>query len=154
MVSGDLNEYRIRDMVAAGVPIDAFGVGTELATSSDAPNLSAVYKMVEIESGGRVRHTFKDSAEKATMPGAKQVFRHSDYDEVGTAAEDRRGAEGLLRPVILGGSQAGPLPEISEARARCLEEIRRVRPGRRVEHSEALEALADQERRQLKHTPV
>ncbi len=149
MASGDLNEYKIREMVEAGVPVDAFGVGTELATSSDAPNLSAVYKMVEIEANGQVRHTFKDSAEKATMPGAKQVFRHADRDEVGMASEQRPGAEELLQPVIRGGYRGARLPEAAEAREHCLEEIRRVRPGRSVEHSEALEKLAVRERERL-----
>ena len=154
MASGDLNEYKIRDMVAAGVPIDAFGVGTELATSSDAPNLSAVYKMVEIEAGGGVRYTFKDSAEKATMPGAKQVFRHPDYDEVGIAGEEQPGAAALLQPVILKGSQVDRLPDAAAAREHCLAEIRRVRPERRVQFSEALEALAARERERLRGVPA
>ena len=37
MATGDLNEYKIHELVAAGAPIDVFGVGTELATSADAP---------------------------------------------------------------------------------------------------------------------
>ena len=49
MASGDLDEYRIRDLVAAGAPIDSFGVGTELATSADAPYMGAIYKMAELE---------------------------------------------------------------------------------------------------------
>ena len=35
--SGDLDEYRIADLLAAGARIDGFGVGTALTTSSDAP---------------------------------------------------------------------------------------------------------------------
>src|SRR5262249_7382355 len=35
--SGDLDEYAITRLVAAGAPFDAFGVGTELVTSRDAP---------------------------------------------------------------------------------------------------------------------
>jgi nicotinate phosphoribosyltransferase len=46
MASGDLDEWRIADLVAAGAPIDAFGVGTELATSGDAPSMGAIYKLV------------------------------------------------------------------------------------------------------------
>ena len=41
MATGDLDEYRIRELVAAGAPIDSFGVGTQLATSADAPESSA-----------------------------------------------------------------------------------------------------------------
>src|SRR5205823_551449 len=48
MASGDLDEWRIADLLAAGAPIDAFGVGTELATSGDAPSMGAIYKLVEV----------------------------------------------------------------------------------------------------------
>ena len=146
MVSGDLNEYRIRDMLAQAACVDIFGVGTELATSSDAPNLSAVYKMVELESAGERRYTAKNSAEKATLPGAKQVFRYANHDRVGTAAEEATGGEPLLVPVILGGRPVTELPDAHAARERCAEELRRVRPGRRIEYSEQLNALAEQQR--------
>ena len=32
MASGDLDEYKIRDLIKAGAPVDAFGVGTQLAS--------------------------------------------------------------------------------------------------------------------------
>ena len=51
MATGDLNEYKILELVAVRAPIDAFGVGTELATSADAPSLGAVYKLVEVQTG-------------------------------------------------------------------------------------------------------
>src|ERR1700691_3934152 len=52
MATGDLDEYKIRELVTAGAPIDAFGVGTQLATSADAPAMGAIYKMVELSIGG------------------------------------------------------------------------------------------------------
>jgi len=55
MASGDLDETKIAALVAAGAPIDAFGVGTELAVSGDAPSMGAIYKLVEIESHGEMR---------------------------------------------------------------------------------------------------
>jgi nicotinate phosphoribosyltransferase len=146
MVSGDLNEYRIRDMLAQAACVDAFGVGTELATSSDAPNLSAVYKMVEVESAGERRYTAKSSAEKATLPGAKQVWRHADYDRVSRAEEASAGGEPLLEPVILAGRPVRTLPDVNAARDHCAAELRRVRPGRRIEYSEQLNALAGTQR--------
>src|SRR5919106_348030 len=51
LASGDLDEHRIADLLAAGAPIDAFGVGTQLGTSGDAPSLGAVYKLVEDAQG-------------------------------------------------------------------------------------------------------
>ena len=49
IASGDLDEYKIARIVAAGAPVDGFGVGTELITSRDAPALAMVYKLVELE---------------------------------------------------------------------------------------------------------
>jgi len=76
--SGDLDEWRIADLLAAGAPIDAFGVGTRLATSFDQPALGGVYKLVELAVGSRVRGTIKTSPGKATLPGRKQVWRRAD----------------------------------------------------------------------------
>ncbi len=69
--SGDLDEYALRDMLAAGAPVDGFGVGTRLDTSSDMPYLDCAYKLQEY--AGRARR--KRSEGKATWPGRKQVYR-------------------------------------------------------------------------------
>jgi len=82
MVSGDLDEYRIRDLVGSGAPLDAFGVGTQLATSGDAPAMGAIYKMVELDIGGIQRFTSKLSDDKVTFPGSKQIFRDVARDVV------------------------------------------------------------------------
>jgi nicotinate phosphoribosyltransferase len=71
--SGDLNEYKIADLISRGAEIDSFGVGTELATSFDAPSLSGVYKLAGIEKNGHVMMRIKLSQDKATYPGLKQV---------------------------------------------------------------------------------
>lgn len=157
MASGDLNEYKIRQLVEANAPIDAFGVGTELATSADAPALGAVYKLVELETAGLRRYTAKLSLDKATMPGAKQVFRFEDRDVVACAWEQPpEGGQALLKPVIQGGRLVAPLPDVTAARehaARCLaglpDGVRRLHNPEpfRVEHSPALLALAQQAKR-------
>jgi nicotinate phosphoribosyltransferase len=140
MASGELNEYKILELVAAGVPIDAFGVGTDLSTSSDSPTLGAVYKMVELESSGKTRYTAKFSGGKATLPGAKQVFRYADHDVVGLAHEcftDSK--EALLRPVVLNGSLVEPLPSAAEARDYAAHAIRALpAPCRSVFEREAV----------------
>jgi nicotinate phosphoribosyltransferase len=118
MVSGDLDEYRIRDLVRAGAPIDAFGVGTQLATSADAPHMGAVYKLVELDVGGIHRFTAKYSPDKQTLPGAKQIFRGKTGDVVARSGECGQG-EALLQPVILGGRLLEPLPSAEQARARA-----------------------------------
>ncbi|MGD8853751.1 MAG: nicotinate phosphoribosyltransferase [Gammaproteobacteria bacterium] len=72
--SGNVDEYRLDELVRSGVPIDGFGVGTKLNTSADAPYLDCAYKLVEY--AGRPRR--KLSEKKATRPGRKQVYRHYD----------------------------------------------------------------------------
>ena len=52
--SGDLNEYKISQMLAKGACIDSFGVGTEMVTSKDTPALGGVYKLVEQEKEGKL----------------------------------------------------------------------------------------------------
>lgn len=164
MATGDLNEYRIRELVASGAPIDSFGVGTELATSADAPSLGSIYKLVELSSGGEKRYTAKFSADKVTVPGAKQIFRFRDHDEVACAWESPRTrgdageVEALMRPVIYEGELLEPLPDAHAARARAAECLKNLPPAcrhlqsaepYRVELSEALTELLEQARRQV-----
>lgn len=123
MATGDLNEYRIKELLASGAPIDSFGVGTELVTSADAPSHGAVYKLVEIGAGAEKRPTAKTAAEKTTVPGAKQVFRYADHDLLGLSSECWMGCEALLRPALLQGRAVGPQPDLTETREyaqRCL----------------------------------
>ena len=157
MVTGDLDEYRIRDLVFAGAPVDSFGVGTQLATSGDAPYLNATYKMVELNIGGINRFTTKLSEDKISLPGSKQVFRDSERDVLARSGECGRG-EALLRPVLLGGRLIEPLPTLEEARCRAAESLARLpQPLRELEVAEPwpmvqspeLRALIDQTRRNL-----
>ena len=74
MFSGDLDEYRIEKFLRDGVPVDAFGVGTQMGTSGDAPSLGSVYKLVADSRGPKV----KLSTGKATLPGCKQVYRFEE----------------------------------------------------------------------------
>ena len=140
MVTSDLNEDRIAEMLAAGAPVDVFGVGTELATSHDAPSLSAVYKIAEHESEGRIRYTSKRSTDKKTWPGAKQVFRFANHDLIACSGECVDGSEALLRPVILDGQLVEPLPTAAEARERFLNS--RTADSHTVTYSAELNKLA------------
>jgi nicotinate phosphoribosyltransferase len=157
MASGDLDEYKIRDLIRGGAPIDVFGVGTELATSADAPAMAAAYKMVELDIQGIKRFTAKFSQDKTSYPGAKQVFRDVERDVIARSGECGRG-EALLRPVMLGGKLVEPLPSAEQARRRASESIARLTPAlrdldvtepRNVIHSRELRALVEQTRRNL-----
>ena len=112
--TNDLDEHRIAEFVKSGVPLDAFGVGTQLATSGDAPALSAVYKMVELKRDGEIFYTAKFSADKSTLPGAKQIYRYPDRDVVAHYGEcsDKFNGEPLLRPILMGGELVEALPSL------------------------------------------
>ena len=124
-VSSDLDEWRIADMLAAGAPVEGFGVGAALSTSSDAPSLGAIYKLVEIERGGAAVPIMKRSPGKQTSPGRKQVWRVFDggtaiEDIIELAGEERNavGGRALLTCVMQGGTRALPPPPLAELRAR------------------------------------
>ena len=165
MATGDLNEYKIIELVKEDVPINAFGVGTELATSADAPTLGAVYKLVELEAGGVKRYTAKFSEKKQTLPGSKQIFRYPDHDLLGCAWErparvgEGSDPEALLKPLIHNGELIEPLPDPGFARDRATKARRKlptacrslfaIDPPYRVEHSPELVALYEKTRRDL-----
>ena len=124
--SGDLDEWRIAALLAAGAPIDAFGVGTRLVTSFDEPALGGVYKLVELKSGGRAYGKVKTSAGKATFPGRKQVWRRSGADGtyvsdlIGAADEPPlAGSEPLLCCVMREGRRLEAPPRLAHVRDRC-----------------------------------
>ena len=123
LVSGDLDENRIRDLIAAGAPIDAFGVGTALTTSEDAPALGGVYKLVQLQEGKRVRDVMKRSTGKATWPGRKQVFRVIEEDKAVRdviALDDEAGhGRPLLEQVVSGGARVVPRQTLAAIRARA-----------------------------------
>ncbi len=81
-VSGDLDEYKLNQMMQAAAPIDGFGIGTKLNTSADAPFLNCAYKLQEY--AGRPRR--KRSPGKENYPGRRQVYRL--YDDTGRIIED------------------------------------------------------------------
>ena len=151
LASNELDEHSIAALVAAGAPIDAFGVGTALGTSSDAPALGGIYKLVEQEVGGRRQPMMKTSAGgKATDPGVHQVFRvDSVGDTVGLAGEDVVGRP-LLEPVMRRGGRVGAQPSLEETRRFCYEQRQLLPAGVRrlddpeewpVHRSPGLEAL-------------
>jgi nicotinate phosphoribosyltransferase len=122
LVSGDMNEYVMADLIAQGIPIDMFGVGTDLVVSRDAPALNGVYKMVEVVHKGAVRSTAKFSESKITLPGRKQVFRflnqagQLDHDLLGLESESYPNAELLLSPVMQRGEMIGSHPTLEAIR--------------------------------------
>lgn len=115
--SGDLDEWRIAELLASGAPFDGFGVGTRLDASTDAPTLDMVYKLQEYASKPRR----KRSEGKATWPGRKQIYRRSA--DQGTFLGDSlsleeapQPGEPLLQPVMRAGQRLAPAESLSAIR--------------------------------------
>lgn len=132
IASGDLNEYKIDQLLKAGAPIDVFGVGTELVTSYDAPALSGVYKLVETTMDGRKVGTAKTSPGKPSFPGRKQVYRYLQqgyytHDKL-CLFEERHPSAGLplLQPYVSNGTLQQQLPSLANIRRYAGEELRRL----------------------------
>lgn len=149
--SGNLNEDELHKLVAAGAPIDGFGVGTDMGVSRDAPALDIAYKLVEYAGRGRL----KLSPGKAVLPGRKQIARIerngvADHDILGRYDEPLPGRP-LLEQVMKGGTRlANGRVSLNEARANAARERDRLparvrglepaRPAYRVDLSDALNA--------------
>jgi nicotinate phosphoribosyltransferase len=150
--SGGIDETTIANIIRSGAPIDGFGIGSSLTTSSDAPGLDCVYKLEEY--AGLPRR--KRSAGKATWPGRKQVWRRFKPDgrmaaDVLSVEDDAQQGEPLIEVVMHGGKRLKPAPTLAEVRARAARDLERLpEPLRRlepaasypVEVSDALRRLA------------
>ncbi len=105
ILSGDLNEYIIEEIIKKKTPVDIFGVGTEMVTSKDAPALSGIYKVVQESSQGYEHPLMKLSKDKITLPGKKQIFRYEkngfyQYDILALYNENISKGFPLLRKAI------------------------------------------------------
>lgn len=125
--SGNLDEYRLHELLAAGAPIDGFGIGTSLTTSLDVPSLDAVYKLEEY--AGTPRR--KRSSGKATWPGRKQVYRHYDGDhhfdhDVLALDDEVQAGEPLLVPVMKNGERLQPPESLDAVRQRAASQLARL----------------------------
>jgi nicotinate phosphoribosyltransferase len=131
IASGGLDEVDLVELTAANVPVDAYGVGTQLGTVADAPYLDMVYKLVEFDN----RPVLKLSTGKQTLIGAKQVWRRTGSDGlfagdiIAARAEPApgNGYERLLEPVVQGGRITCSV-DLHEARERHRREIEKLPP--------------------------
>jgi nicotinate phosphoribosyltransferase len=137
--SGGLDEDAIAEFARVEAPIDGFGVGTTLTTSSDAPVLDCVYKLQEY--AGTPRR--KRSANKATWPGRKQVWRH--YGADGRMVGDRLTLDTAATPLAAG--LGGP-----EGRGAPLIELV-MQNGRRLRPPPSLDAIRQNAKRELERLP-
>jgi len=123
--SGGFDEYKIAGALSDGACIDAFGVGTKVGVSADAPYVDIVYKMVQFND----RKVRKLSPGKATLAGQKQVFRRLDpqgrlqEDVIALRDEDIKGATPLLEKVMEGGRCLKPHPSLEAIREKFSREL-------------------------------
>lgn len=114
--TGDLDEWKIAHLKAAGACIDGYGIGTKLVTGTP---VNGVYKLVEIDG----KAVMKESSGKITYPGRKQIFRQFENeriegDRLGLITEEPKSQESPLLQLIF-------------------------KQGQRVQPSETLEAIAE-----------
>jgi nicotinate phosphoribosyltransferase len=163
--SGGIDEDNVAEIVRAGAPIDGFGIGTSLTTSSDVPALDCAYKLQEYAGFARRKH----SIGKATWPGRKQVWRRYGPDgrvagDILSVEDDRHSGEPLIQPVMRGGRRLASSPTLADIRAHAARELERLpEPLRRlepratcpVEVAEPLKRLASEvDRRLAQHERV
>jgi len=130
--SGDLDEYRLEELLKKGAKIDAFGVGTRMGTSEDRPYVDIIYKICEkMDERGEFSPIMKLSKGKITLPGRKQVFRFRDRrglfknDIIGLENENI-GGEPLLIKVMENGELIYDLPSLKDIRKRALDNLSRL----------------------------
>ena len=152
--SNDLDEFQIDRLLAAGAPIDGFGVGTRLATGANFNSLTGeggpsalpgVYKHVERIDGEKVTVTMKLSEDrgKSTLPSRKQLHRLYDTegnyvkDVISLWDEDLYNSEPLLVPVILKGELVYSFPDLSAMQAKAKTDFERLpKPYKRLTDAE------------------
>jgi nicotinate phosphoribosyltransferase len=151
--SGNLDEFKLHDLLGSGAPIDGFGIGSRLDVSADAPYLDCAYKLQEY--AGRPRR--KRSEGKATWPGRKQVYRSyvdgiMERDLV-TLDNDKQPGQALIQQVMRNGKRVVPSCPLDEIRSRLAENLTRLPDRLRqindqshypVEISRPLRQLAEQ----------
>ncbi len=123
--SGGLDEDKIKNLIEGGAPIDGFGIGSSLTTSSDVPVLDCAYKLQEY--AGLARR--KLSPGKETWPGRKQVWR--SYSEDGRIAADVLSTEDdvhegrpLIRHIMENGVRLDPPRDLEQIRAHAANELK------------------------------
>jgi nicotinate phosphoribosyltransferase len=167
--SGDLDETKIASLLSQKAAIDAFGVGTALATPGDAPHLNLVYKLVEVERSGKVREAAKLSMAKVTYPGRKQILRlhlpSCQYagDKIALDDEPPNGNTPLLIEVMRGGRRVAPAESVGALRDRCMAGLACLPPRYRqinrtavypVRYSKRLQALLEKVRRRIRRSAL
>jgi nicotinate phosphoribosyltransferase len=130
--SGDLDEYKITELLNADAKIDSFGVGTKMGTSADRPYLDVIYKLSETQApNGKFSPIMKLSKDKITLPGRKQVYRYKKADgtylhDVIALANEQVDAKPLLVRVMEKGKLQYEFPSLDAIRKTATENLSKL----------------------------
>lgn len=134
-ISSGVDEFFIEEFLREGGVGDGFGPGTALVTSTDAPKVETIYKLVAVEQEGELRPTMKLSTGKATYPGPKSVRRIERDGQYRRDVLDVRAGNGSdgkdvqhpgeeqLVTVLEEGKVVYDLPDLDEIRERSLRHL-------------------------------
>ena len=79
VLSSDIDEFIIDELVDRGTPVDGIGAGTKVVTGSGHPTAGMVYKLVAIEDeNGTMRPVAKKANGKKSIGGRKYAWRETD----------------------------------------------------------------------------
>ena len=148
VASGGLDEYAIDVLIQSGAPINAFGIGTSIAVSADAPSLESAYKLVAYAG----RPVLKLSAGKSSLPGPKQVFRNLSRgaDVLGIREEEIAGREPLLVQVMLGGERLMARESLDTLRDRLTADVEALpETARRIRQPEPMPVVVSEQLQRL-----
>lgn len=145
--SGNIDEWEIQRLQAAGAAIDGYGIGTKLVTGT---TMDGVYKLVEIDG----KATMKQSSSKQTYPGCKQIFRRQAgeiCDRLGLASETPQpGETPLLQLVVNQGKRLSTPESLATIAERSRASVTSLpQHARRLEHPEAIAVEISSELQQL-----
>ena len=152
VVSNELDEFIIAEIVAQGGRVDVWGVGTNLVTGGGPAGcaLGGVYKMVE--HNGRPKIKLSSNPEKMTNPGVKKLVRFYDAEGLMEGDALASGAEDLISDEVLIVDPNNPLRQKklnSSRRIELLQDI--VRNGRLVYEFPSIEDIRAKRTDQLAH---
>ena len=123
VASGDLNEWKIEELLNRGAKIDMFGVGTELVTGRPSPALDGIYKLSDVfEHGSHVpKMKLSEEIVKTTLPGKKTVWRIAESgkfikDIITLEDEVVNGGNILLETAVRNGKIVCDRPSLSDIR--------------------------------------
>jgi nicotinate phosphoribosyltransferase len=130
VVSSGVDEHFLREFLENGGVATAFGPGTALTTSKDAPDSGVVYKLTAVEHKGTLSPSMKLSPGKVIYPGRKQIHRIERdgpyaYDVLARRGESIDG-EPLLETVFEDGSLVSDPPDLGSIRERTRRELERL----------------------------